>query len=208
MSTEIHKLEEICQILGLDTSDQNDKFSLVQKAIEKLENNPHHVDTSDSLAFPKDSRQEELSPEFWSELNKYNDLLRQEFSRKREILLSRLNCTIESFKWKVGNKDNQNVNQLIHQMYKKAQEQGLRMKPDIQICHLLALRDNEQHCMLNNIVSSNNYNLTTNDDIKHAIIPHVPDRGGRTTDIRAPQKETLSFQQKSRFNKSDRRSRN
>lgn len=233
---EAASLTSICKLLQI----QDDKFSdnkleLVRKILEKLDtidsekidaSNPLYrfksENISDSLAFPTEYQScilgVDSDDELWSELSKYNDMLRQEYSRRREILLSRLNCTVESFKWKSGgtataggrNYESQ-LDQLIHQKYEQAQQLGLRLRPNVGLATLLAVREDRFDLMANIIVSSNrnpkfkrafetnvDSKSSINKDLKRVIIPNVPDRGGRTNEIKPPPKETLSYQKRAR----------
>lgn len=227
---EVANLKSICQLLDIN-SDDNNKLNLLKCIVDKLDtiddvkNQPDSLqelkshNITNSLAFP-DIHDDgvHLDESVWSELSKYNDMLQQEYSRRREILLSRLNCTVESFKWKSGastkNNDNQNseskLNQLIHQKYEQAQELGLRLRPNVNMANLIAARADSFDSMANTIVSSkrdpnlkrafdsNDKSNNNMEDLKRVIIPNVPDRGGRTNEIRPPQKETLYSQQRGR----------
>lgn len=185
----------------------------------------------DSLAFPKpvrDSQNLSENHQLWKDLRKFNDLLRNDYSCRRQMLISRLDCTVESFKWKSSevrkqahleaaedkksHKDKKSLNDLIHEKYDQARV-GLVNEPQITISHLLALRETDCDSLLNSVVSTksvdcqvlykptkqqrqNNTGQLVN--LKQVIIPEVPDRGGRTDEMRMPSKETFSQQRRGR----------
>lgn len=189
-------------------------------------------DLPDSLAFPQNVREGNKLSEFnylWSELGNFQDSLKQDYTCRRKMLLTRLDCTIESFKWKgsdIKNKsktsgDNatahpsslidgnkKSLNDLIHEKYQPRKD--MRDEPQVTISHLLALRATDCDKLLNCVVSSQtvdckvdyksqkqNQHRSQNEpeklvNLKQIIIPDVPDRGGRTGEIRPPRKETFS----------------
>lgn len=176
----------------------------------------------DSLAFPANLRDklkleddQNKTTNFWIALSKLNDMLRQDYACRRAMLLNRLDCTVESFKWKNSNNNKVNnseksINDLIHEKYESARA-NLRNEPQLNIANLLAVRETESDRLLNCVVSSKkidckiSYNSQerskTGGDLiylKQVVIADVPDRGGRTDEIRPPPKETFKQQRSDR----------
>lgn len=168
----------------------------------------------DSLAFPRDTRDGKNlieATDIWDRLEKFNNLLRSDYTCRRQMLLKRLDCTVESFKWK-GNKKQgddkplhakaKSLNDQIHERYDNARS-NIRDESQVSMSDLLAIRDTQCDRILNGVVSTESvdcqipYGKQRQGDminLKQVIIPHVPDRGGRTDEVRPPPKETHGHQ--------------
>ena len=78
-----------------------------------------------------------LSTEQWSKLMQINQILCDDFQLRRELLLTRLDVTIQSFKWADRLKKNNNqITDLYHQRRKE-----LSIKQNVKIYDILAARD-------------------------------------------------------------------
>lgn len=200
--TDIELLHSILSMLNSSSNDE--KLDLLKQS-----------NLPDSLAFPKNIRSNhalQSKTELWNRLEKLQNMLKTDYSCRRQMLINRLDCTIESFKWKASNLAETNTSSLIHQMYDLPRAR-LKKDPDVTISHLLALRDTECDTLLNSVVSSTKFDCQVNYkkqqqhhqqrsidlvNLKQIIIPSVPDRGGRTDEIRPPVKETFSQQRRAR----------
>lgn len=220
--TDVQILQNIIKTLeSLPLTNTKDQPTRNLKTLASYYNNNQFPD---SLAFPKtirDSQNLVENSEIWTDLRKFNDSLKTDYSCRRQMLINRLDCTVESFKWKASetrkqahldargdkssNKDRKSLNDMIHEKYDQARK-GLTREPQITISHLLAMRESECDNLLNSVVSSKNldcqviYKNTKQQrqdntgqlvNLKQIIIPEVPDRGGRTDEMRAPSKETF-----------------
>lgn len=226
----------ICKLLNINDINNDQTDIELLKAVLSTLNSSHNsnkqlqlLDKSklpDSLAFPETIRcnnnlQEKT--ELWNELKQFQDLLRTDYSCRRQMLINRLDCTIESFKWKASDlaksnnatdKNDQSqkeksLNDIIHEKYEQPR-MGLKKDPDVTMSHLLALRETECDILLNGVVSSTKFDCQVaynkqkhqqSDDLvnlKQIIIPDVPDRGGRTGEIRPPVRETFPRQRRAR----------
>lgn len=196
-----------------------------------------HNSLPDSLAFPARHRARIKlieATDHWSGLKRFNDLLKQDHACRRQMLLNRLDCTIESFKWKGSEKnsneqsgskgaDKPSLNDVIQDKYERARR-GLREEPQVSIGHLLAIRETECDKLLNSVVSTRNIDCQVRYsnirrigqnkqlhepsglvNLKQIIIPDVPDRGGRPGEIRAPTKESFHQQNRARGGRGGRR---
>lgn len=65
----------------------------------------------DSMAFPAEVRETmdnlKMEDNLWSELENFNDHLKQDYTCRRQMLLRRLDCPVESFKRKGASAKNQ-----------------------------------------------------------------------------------------------------
>uniref|UniRef100_A0A6G1S3Q9 Protein FAM98B n=1 Tax=Aceria tosichella TaxID=561515 RepID=A0A6G1S3Q9_9ACAR len=172
----------------------------------------------ESLAFDSDTRGKlldadvrlEAQDKIWRPLEKFDDQLRRDYTCRRQMLLSRLDCTIESFKWKGSNNTEpkggkaKSMNEQIHETYDKARL-AMKDEPQVSMAYLLAVRETDCDRLLNGVVSSSsgaNCKIQYGDkgtkgelvNLKQVIIPKVPDRGGRTDEVRPPPKETFGQQ--------------
>lgn len=215
-------------IIGHIKSAQQDLSRQLNKHDAALKN------IGESFAFTPKARgkvavhEDPNSMNFWLALSKLNEMLRQDYTHRRAMLLNRLDCTVESFKWKNSNNDKpsrnnqgtynndktKTVNDLIQERYESARLK-LRNEPQISLAHLLAVRDTESGILLNSVVSSRSVDCkisykSVNEShraqnngnltyLKQVLIPDVPDRGGRPNEIKPPKKET--FNQQHRHNK-------
>lgn len=236
--SETDELLRICELLGISGAatsgdgghkTSNNNLELIRSILNTL-----NKDTSsqrgqpaclsiqalpDSLAFPAETRGKNrntlASFELWEYLRNFNDSLKLDYSARRQMLLNRLHCTVESFKWKAAGNPKKSLpapdtktNDLIHKRYENAMVR-LKEEPNVSISHLLAARETDCDIVLNSITSSCNTDckfayksdprgLSELVYLKRVIIPTVPDRGGRTGEIRAPAKETISQQYRDR----------
>lgn len=98
----------------------------------------------DSLAFPTQRRaQTNLAHNdtLWQQLRRWQDALKQDFSCRRQIMINRLDCTVESFKWKAAKGSSQNDE--IHKRYDPARAK-LAAEPGVSTSALLAARSKAQ----------------------------------------------------------------
>lgn len=211
--------------IDIDNLTNNDLLKLI---LQKLNGQSSIDNLPDSLAFPQAARDRLKSIDHcqhWDRLKTFNDLLRQDYSYRRQMLLNRLDCTIESFTWKASEKstqpsqapsktqNKQSTDDLVHERYNKARAE-LHVEPDVTLGLLLATRETDCDKMLNGIVGSRGLDSKLTLDhtdssgklvnLKQINIPDVPDRGGRPNEIRAPAKESFAHQRRS-FGRGSRR---
>lgn len=192
-------LLDICRLLSIDETQGCNQTQLLRAILSKLNSKSRELEPleesklPDPLAFPADLGESVRNCDvFWDELGKYNDVLKQEFSRRREILLCRLDCTVESFKWKATEQHGVvDTNTKIHDKYEEARHKGLKEMPDSMLSRLLAARSTDCDKLLNCVVSSTTGvdclikgNTKSVESLKKVMIPNVPDRGGRVDEIR------------------------
>ena len=66
-----------------------------------------------------------------------NQMLSEDFRMRRELLLTRLDVTVQSFKWADRLKRNNNEISALYQQRRKE----LSIKPNVKLFHILAARD-------------------------------------------------------------------
>lgn len=122
---------------------------------------------------------ETLTEDQWEFVNTlYEDFL-SEYSVRREMLLTRLDVTIQSFKWGEGSKGKEKK---ILEAYMPLRKM-LKNKPFVKLSDVIAAR--ESHLILEK-TSSAELVKNTKSSVNRILIPAVPDRGGRPKEQRPP----------------------
>ncbi|ALC48794.1 CG5913 [Drosophila busckii] len=121
----------------------------------------------------------------WRELDAMQKDLDGEYNLRREMMVTRLEATVQSFQWSDGMKQRQN--EIAERLKRKFQEleQLKNGDDDANIVALLAAR----------VASSANVRKNTASIIEKHIISDVPDRGGRANEHAPPQPEMPAWQQ-------------
>ncbi|KAH9499139.1 Protein fam98a [Bulinus truncatus] len=127
-----------------------------------------------------------MSDQQWAQILEINDYLSEEYRIRREMLLKRLDVTIQSFKWSEKAKSNENK---IAEVYKPIRK-ILNAKACVGISQLLASRDNLTRLQK---TSSGEARERTKCDINKILIGQVPDRGGRAWELEPPPPEMPAF---------------
>jgi len=129
----------------------------------------------------------DLSADQWTQLMHINQFLTDDFQMRRELLLTRLDVTVQSFKWAESMKKSNNEITSIYQKYRK----DLPVRPNVKLFKILSARDDllrqEKTCSTR---------IMTKSHLHKIIIPKPPDRGGRTYELEAPPAEMPSFMQR------------
>ncbi|KRT82734.1 hypothetical protein AMK59_3513 [Oryctes borbonicus] len=130
-----------------------------------------------------------LTDKQWHILNQVLQDLHTEYTIRREMLLKRLDCTIQSFQWsdKMKGKD-----EMITSVYTEKRKQ-LRVEPNVSMSDLISARED---LAIIEKTSSASVRRNTKSAINRVIIGNVPDRGGRTNELAPPPPEMPSWQQR------------
>ncbi|XP_013178388.1 PREDICTED: protein FAM98A [Papilio xuthus] len=131
-----------------------------------------------------------LTEKDWKELDNIFTEMYDEYRLRRETLISRLECTIQSFEWSDRLKGKKDQMQAI---YRPKREQ-MKVKPEVKLCDFLAARTSLLHV---DKTSSANVRKNTQSEVNKVIIGQVPDRGGRPNEQQPPPPEMPSWQQRS-----------
>lgn len=213
----------------IEQCDETELLRSIVKCVKSVQSGTHNETSNaalrnvkDSFAFPTTimnntgpNDDPNQATRLWTALSKLNDMLRQDYTCRRAMLLNRLDCTVESFKWKNSNNNkidgsSKSINDLIHEKY-EASRLNMKNEPRVDLANLLAVRETESDSLLNRVVSSKkldckisykaNERQKTGGDLtylKQVVISDVPDRGGRTNEIQPPAKETFKQQRTDR----------
>ncbi|KAI4499097.1 hypothetical protein M0802_005680 [Mischocyttarus mexicanus] len=129
----------------------------------------------------------ELSADQWDKLHDYNKELHKEYEMRREMLLKRLDVTIQSFLW--SERVQKQEKELNSKYLSGRAKMGIR--PNVVIADLLAARDDLAviEKTSNAVVRKN-----TRSNINKVIIGDVPDRGGRPYEQEPPPPEMPPWQ--------------
>uniref|UniRef100_A0A6P7FR81 Protein FAM98B isoform X1 n=1 Tax=Diabrotica virgifera virgifera TaxID=50390 RepID=A0A6P7FR81_DIAVI len=131
-----------------------------------------------------------LSNKQWEVLNGVQEDLHAEYKIRREMLLTRLDVTIQSFQWSDRTKGKDDVFEKLYHDRRKL----LKVEPDVDLADLLAARTD---IAIIEKTSSSSVRRNTRSSLNRVIIGQVPDRGGRTSEIAPPPPEMPSWQQRS-----------
>ncbi|XP_033735929.1 protein FAM98A-like [Pecten maximus] len=127
-----------------------------------------------------------LSDKQWSQVMNINEALCREYQTRREMLLKRLDVTVQSFMWSDKAKQKENDIAALYQPVRKS----LQAKPTISVAHILSARDDLTRLEK---TSSGDAREKTKCAINRVLIPKVPDRGGRAWELEPPPPEMPSF---------------
>lgn len=135
----------------------------------------------------------QLNDEQWHKIAKIQAALEEEYNLRRKMLMTRLDVTIQSFKWsdKLKGKE-KDINERYSnktQILEKLQFGGQRTD----VASLLAARDK---LAIIEKTSSANVRKNTKSKLQRYIIGKVPDRGGRTLEQQKPPPEMPSWQKR------------
>ena len=114
-----------------------------------------------------------LTGEQWAALEEIREVLSADYSLRRQMLLTRLDATIQSFTWSERMKGREGE---IGDMY-RTRRAALLDTPDIGVPDLLAARED---LTVIEKVSSSSSRQNTRTSLNKVLIGAVPDRGGRT----------------------------
>lgn len=132
-----------------------------------------------------------VSDENWAKLADLQSQLESEYDFRRKMLLTRLDCTIQSFQW--SDKSKAKEGEIAERFAAKRQklEQLTTGGSRTGIPALLAARDN---LAIIEKTSSANVQRNTKSKIQRHVMGHVPDRGGRAYEHQPPPPEMPSWQ--------------
>ncbi|XP_066550127.1 protein FAM98B [Amia ocellicauda] len=130
-----------------------------------------------------------LSSDQWARLEQVNAALSEEYACRRRMLVKRLDVTVQSFSWSERAKEQMDNMAKAYQPLRHS----LSYKTSVGIAQLLAARED-----LCNIVktSSGSSREKTVCAVNKILMGHVPDRGGRPSEIDAPPPEMPPWQKR------------
>ncbi|XP_076306062.1 protein FAM98A isoform X1 [Tachypleus tridentatus] len=131
-----------------------------------------------------------LTDKQWLSLEELQKQMYEEYMMRREVLLKRLDVTIQSFKWADRLKSKED---LISRTY-QPRRQLMKIEPAVDLSDLLAARED---LAIIEKTSSASVRKNTQTAINKVLIGAVPDRGGRPEEQQPPPPEMPSWQKRS-----------
>ncbi|XP_065089838.1 protein FAM98A-like isoform X2 [Ochlerotatus camptorhynchus] len=143
------------------------------------------------LSCPLFSPGKKLTMEQWNKLDKLHKDLDAEYDLRRKMLLTRLDVTIQSFKWstRVKGKDGQ-----MNERYAEKRKVLDSLQTGGKDTDLAALLGARETMAIIEKTSSASVRRNTKSKIQRHIIGRVPDRGGRAYEHNPPPLEMPSWQ--------------
>ncbi|KAG8278216.1 Protein fam98a [Homalodisca vitripennis] len=130
-----------------------------------------------------------LSDKQWHQIQELQTELHKEYRMRREMLLKRLDVTIQSFQWSERLKNQQDRVVAVYGSKRNA----MKVEPNVDLADLLAARDD---LAILEKTSNASVRKNTQSSINKVMIGMVPDRGGRPSEQQAPPPEMPSWQQR------------
>ncbi|XP_013387259.1 protein FAM98A-like [Lingula anatina] len=128
-----------------------------------------------------------LTEKQWQSIQSISEALQQEYGLRREMLLTRLDVTIQSFKWSDRAKSKENEVAAAYQPLRK----HLSARKELGIAEILAARDD-----LISIQKTSSGDARMKCAINKIIMGSVPDRGGRAWELQPPPPDMPFFQKR------------
>ncbi|KYM98540.1 PREDICTED: protein FAM98A [Cyphomyrmex costatus] len=129
----------------------------------------------------------ELSAKQWEKLGKLQEEMHKEYIIRRELLLKRLDVTVQSFLWSDRIKSRETE---INNKYEERRK-TLKNEPRVTLADLLAARDD---LAIIEKTSNASVRKNTRSKINSVLIGMVPDRGGRPYEQEPPPPEMPPWQ--------------
>ncbi|XP_064093639.1 protein FAM98A-like [Macrobrachium nipponense] len=131
-----------------------------------------------------------LSDKQWALLDQMQQELHKEYTMRREMMIKRLDVTIQSFQW--SDKAKQRENDLAKAF--RTKRDPMKEEPDVSLGDMLAAR--EDLAVLEK-TSNASVRKRTKTPLNKVVIGRVPDRGGRANELEPPPPEMPSWTQRS-----------
>lgn len=188
-------MKDIAITLNLGKPPENiSAEALFNKISSRLDESLKSVpDAEKRIGKPLFNPKKPLNDDQWNKISMIQSDLEEEYNMRRKMLMTRLDVTIQSFKWsdKIKGKE-KDINERYsnkNQILEKLLYGGVRTD----IVALLAARDK---LAIIEKTSSANVRKNTKSKLQRHIIGKVPDRGGRTLEQQQPPKEMPSWQKR------------
>lgn len=184
-------LENLTKDLGLEKPPDNiAPRALMDKLNFKLEEAKRLTNKS-LLSDPLLNSEKQLSPVQWEKLENIQKSLDEEYNLRRQVLLTRLEVTVQSFQWSERMRGKEGIIAKNYQNKMKELDQYRVGGIETDIIALLAARTD---LAIIEKTSSANVRKNTASKIQKHVIGSVPDRGGRANEHAPPPPEMPSWQ--------------
>jgi len=130
-----------------------------------------------------------LSSTQWEILERIHADMKDEYRYRREMLLKRLDVTIQSFQWSGTAKNKQDA--IVAAFGVKRRQ--LVLEPNVSLADLLSARED---LIVLEKTSNANVRKNTSSAVNKVLIGRVPDRGGRPSEQQRPPPEMPSWQKR------------
>ncbi|KAB7501402.1 Protein FAM98A [Armadillidium nasatum] len=130
-----------------------------------------------------------LTDKQWNYLDQMQWELQSEYRMRRQMLIKRLDVTIQSFQWSDRAKMRENE---LNEAFRKRRDL-MSVEPLVTLGHLLAAR---KDLAVLEKTSNASVRKNTKTNLNKVIIGKVPDRGGRASELEPPPPEMPSWSQR------------
>jgi hypothetical protein len=161
--------------------------SRFDETIRNIPDGPKRIGSP--LFNPKNS----LKADQWTKIDKIHAMLDEEYNMRRKMLMTRLDVTIQSFKWSERIKGKELE---INEKYSNKQQILEKLISDNHRTDIIALLAARDKLAIIEKTSSANVRKNTKSKLQRHIIGKVPDRGGRTLENQKPAPEMPSWQKR------------
>lgn len=180
-------LHKITQTLNIALPKNVATKQYFDKVFEQLNSTKKSINSGKSLFKP----QKKLTNEQWNKLEQFYHEIDKEYNLRREMLITRLDVTVQSFQWSDAMKKCENV---ISERYRAKRNELNNLKRGGNRTDISELLAAHEDILFVEKTSSGRARENTKCDIQRHIIGSVPDRGGRTNELAPPPPEMPSWQ--------------
>uniref|UniRef100_A0A2M4BK66 Putative fam98a n=1 Tax=Anopheles marajoara TaxID=58244 RepID=A0A2M4BK66_9DIPT len=184
-------LKDICITLGMGKPPNNVPPKMLFEKINSHLDDVLRCEGDNRLSKPLFCPKQRLTAEQWAKLERVQRELDDEYDLRRKMLLTRLDVTIQSFKWSARVKDKEGTIAERYGEKRKILDALQAGGRDTDIAALLGARET---LAIIEKTSSAGVRKNTKSKIQRHIIGMVPDRGGRAYEHKAPALEMPSWQ--------------
>lgn len=170
-------LQKALEVLDIKIDTANCKDS--EAYLLEMENKIREILNSKSVDISPAILSERLSDQQWESLWALYEDFFDEYTVRRKLLLTRLEVTVQSFKWGEGSKGKETKLINAYLPHRK----HLKDEPSIKLSDVIAAREN---LLVVEKTSSANAVKNTKSSVNRVLIPAMPDRGGRPKEQRPP----------------------
>lgn len=185
-------LKDIAITLNLGKPPDNiSAETLFNKITTRLDDTLKAVpDAEKRIGKPLFNPKKQLNADQWHKLEKIQAALEKEYNLRRKMLMTRLDVTVQSFKWSERIRDKEkDITERFSNKYQMLEKlQFGEHRTDV--AQLVAARDK---LAIIEKTSSANVRKNTQSKIQRLIIGKVPDRGGRALELQQPLPEMPSW---------------
>lgn len=129
-----------------------------------------------------------MTDEQWKLVDEFQRELDTEYDMRRQMLLTRMDVTVQSFQWSDKGRAKQDQIEERYTTNRNHAESMLHGGESTSVVALLAARED-----LTIIEKTSNATVRTRSDIQKHVMGQVPDRGGRAHEHAAPPREMPSW---------------